>query len=81
MAGRPPPELRSLDWRVPLYAIHAREDEVFDLRPTEEIVAALRERGAPVELHILEGVTHYQTQRFVPALQGALPWLGRTWGR
>ncbi len=81
MAGRPRPEMSSVDWRVPLYVIHAREDEVLDLGATEEIVTALRDRGVPVELHILEGVTHYETQHFARALHRALPWLERTWGR
>ncbi len=81
MAGRPRPEMSSVDWRVPLYVIHAREDEVLELGPTEEIVTALRDRGVPVELHILEGVTHYETKHFARALRMALPWLERTWGR
>ena len=81
MAGQPRPEMSSVDWRVPLYVIHAREDEVLGLGSTEEIVSALRGRGAPVELHILEGVTHYETQPFGRALHRALPWLERTWGR
>jgi poly(3-hydroxybutyrate) depolymerase len=81
MAGRPRPEMSSVDWRVPLYVIHAREDEVLALGPTQEIVTALRDRGVPVELHILEGVTHYEMQHFVRALHRALPWLERTWGR
>ena len=81
MAGRPRPEMSTVDWRVPLYVIHAREDEVLGLGPTEEVVTALRDRGAPVELHILERVTHYETQHFVRALHGALPWLERTWGK
>ena len=81
MAGRPRPEMSSVDWRVPLYVIHAREDEVLGLGPTEEVVTALRDRGVPVELHILEGVTHYETQHFARALHRALPWLERTWGR
>ena len=75
------PEMSSVDWRVPLYVIHAREDEVLDLGPTEEIVTALRDRGVPIELHILEGVTHFETQHFASALHRALPWLERTWGR
>ena len=81
MAGQPPPEIAAVDWRVPLYVIHAREDEVLGFGPTEEAVRALQGRGAPVELHILDGVTHYETQHFVRALHRALAWLERAWGR
>ncbi len=81
MAGRPPPEMSALDWQLPLYVIHAREDEVLDFGTTEEDVIALRDRGAPFELHVLEGTTHYETQHFVRALHRSLPWLERAWAR
>lgn len=79
MAGRPPTALEAARWRVPLYVIHAREDEVLPIGPTTEAVKQLRAAGWPVEFEILEGVTHYETHRFAAALGRAVAWLQRVW--
>ncbi len=78
IAGRPPTDTTAPP-RVPVYAIHSRADEVVPLPATEAYVTALRTSGADVQLTIVEGLTHFQTDRFVPALRAALPWLTRIW--
>ncbi len=79
MAGRPSPQMAQAQWRVPLYVIHARDDEILPLEPTEGVVQALRARAVAVELVVLDGVTHYETHRFVAPLAAALPWLRAAW--
>ena len=78
IAGRPP-DGEPAATKVPLYVIHSRADEVVPLAPTESYVAALRSRGAEVQLTVVDGLTHFQTDRFVEPLRDALPWLARVW--
>jgi len=77
MAGKPSAKAIKADWRLPLYVIHSRDDEIVPLRPTERAVAKLRDRGVDVELVVLEGITHYQSPRYVPVLEAAVPWIRR----
>ena len=66
-------------WRIPVYVIHSRDDELIPLATVESYVAAQRAAGAPVELHVLSGLSLYQTAAFIPALKEAVSWLGVVW--
>ena len=77
VAGRPPAS--SEGWRLPVLAIHSRDDEIVPIGPTETRIAELRKAGKPAELITLSGITHYQTQRFVDGLRRAVPWLQEIW--
>ncbi len=79
MAGRPFDDFLEIDWQVPLLVIHGREDEVIPLHDTKKAVIALEKKRVNVEFRILENVTHYETQYFVPALRNAIPWLFEKW--
>lgn len=79
MAGRPGEDVGNAAWETPTYAIHSAADELIPLEPTRAAVDRLIERGAPVELVVVEGITHFQTARFMPHLQAAVPWLRRVW--
>lgn len=79
MAGHPVAKAMKADWRIPLYVIHSRADEIVPFQPTEKAVSRLRQRGARVEFVVLDGVTHYESPRFVPALQAAVPWITEAW--
>ena len=79
MAGRPQADTTEIDWLIPLYVIHSRDDELIDVVPTETAVAQLSFDGAEVELVILEGITHYETNRFMGALHEAVPWIEQVW--
>jgi predicted peptidase len=81
VSGRPPEDLSLEDWRVPLYVIHSRRDEVLPLDPTVTAVEALETRGAEVRLVVLDAPTHYETGRFVPALRASVPWIRAIWNR
>jgi acetyl esterase/lipase len=63
---------------VPLYVIHGRDDELFDLATVEFAVADLRAKGVPVELVVVEDRGHYEAFRYVDALRGAVAWLENT---
>ena len=79
MAGLPPSGVLDVEWKIPLYVIHSRQDEVMPLQPTKEAVKELKAKGVSVELVVLEGITHYETSRFVEPLRAARPWIEGVW--
>jgi predicted peptidase len=76
VAGRP---VVGLDLKVPVFAIHGRQDAVMPLSPTEAEIARLKAAGSPAELLVIEDVTHYQTDRFVEPMRVAVLWMQRIW--
>jgi dipeptidyl aminopeptidase/acylaminoacyl peptidase len=79
MAGWPPTAALLDRWRIPLYVIHSRDDEVVPLGPTERSARQLHVRGATVQMVTLEGISHFETHRFVPHLTAAVPWIEQIW--
>ncbi|MHC5040532.1 MAG: carboxylesterase family protein [Planctomycetota bacterium] len=80
ISAAPPAEAVRKEWRIPLYVLHSRHDEIFPLSQTETAVRRLRERGANVELVTVEGITHFDTGGFVGPLSAAVPWIRKVWG-
>jgi predicted peptidase len=76
MAGRP---VADREFRVPVYAIHGRRDEVIALEPTRRAIEALRAAGVDAHLVSVKGATHYETRRFAGPLKGAVDWLHEVW--
>lgn len=81
MAGRPQDAAASFEWATPMYVIHSTADELIPLEPTETLVAELRARGAPIELTVVDRITHFQMARFQPLLRDAVPWIREAWAR
>ena len=79
MAGWPQPDSMDVEWKIPLYAIHSRQDELVPFEQTERVVRQLKDRGVAVNLVLLDGITHYETERFVEPLRAAVPWIRRVW--
>jgi predicted peptidase len=77
VAGRPPAS--AAGWRLPVLAIHSRDDQVAPIGPTETRIAELQKSGAHAELIALTGITHFETYRFVAGLRRAVPWLREIW--
>jgi predicted peptidase len=77
VAGRPPTSASG--WRLPVLAIHSRDDQVAPFRPTEARIAELQKAGVNAKLIPLTGITHYETSRFRDALRQAVPWLQEVW--
>ncbi|NIM96390.1 MAG: prolyl oligopeptidase family serine peptidase [Anaerolineales bacterium] len=80
MAGIPPSNIHELQLPMPFYVIHSRDDEFMPLNRTVEAVDTLQSRDAPIELMILEGITHFQTWRYTEPLRMTIPWLEGVWG-
>lgn len=81
MAGWAQPEWLEKVGAIPLYVIHARDDEVVPFAAAEEAVAAARAQGAPVEFVVVEELTHYDTAMYVTYLRDAVPWIRSVWSR
>jgi predicted peptidase len=79
MAAHPPADVSEFSWDIPLYLIHGREDQLFPLEPLESFVEQLAASGNPIQLVVLEGVTHYETFLYTEPLAEAIPWIRRTW--
>src|SRR5712691_1613348 len=77
VAGRPPASASG--WRLPVLAIHSRDDQVRPFDPTEARIAELQKAGVNAKLIPLTGITHYETNRFRAALRQAVPWLWEVW--
>jgi predicted peptidase len=77
IAGTPPES--AAGWRLPVLAIHSRDDQVARFGPTEKRIAQLQKAGVNARLIQLTGITHYETDRFQNALQQAVPWLREIW--
>ena len=77
VAGRPPASASG--WRLPVLAIHSRDDQVAPFDPTEARIAELQKAGVNAKLIPLTDITHYQTSRFRDALRQAVPWLRDVW--
>jgi predicted peptidase len=77
IAGRPPASASG--WRLPVLAIHSRDDQVVPFGPTEARIAELQKAGVNAKLIQLTGITHYETSRFRDALRQAIPWLRELW--
>lgn len=77
IAGRPPAS--ASEWRLPILAIHSRNDQVAPIGPTETRIAELQKSGVNAQLIALTGITHFETYRFVDGLRQAVPWLREIW--
>jgi len=78
LAGVPPASTPG--WRLPVLAIHSRNDEIAPIAPTEVRIKELQKNGIRAELITLTGISHFQTYRFVDGLRRAVPWLKEAWG-
>jgi predicted peptidase len=79
VSGRPPAS--AAGWTLPVFAVHSRDDQIMPFAPTEARIAELQKAGVNAKLVTLTGITHFEMNRFVPALRQAVPWLREVWLR
>ena len=75
ISGTPTANVVDAMGSIPLYVIHSNGDEIFPIKPLEEIINKLRKRGCSIEMVILDGISHYHTGRFIEPLHNAIPWI------
>ncbi len=77
VSGRPTSS--AARWRVPVFAVHSRNDQVNPIGPTEQRIAELKKQGLNAQIVVLTGIAHYETNRFVDGLRQAVPWIQQVW--
>jgi len=66
-------------WRVPVFAVHSRNDQVVPIGPAEQRIAELKKLGVNAQIVVLTGIAHFETYRFVDGLRQAVPWIQQVW--
>ena len=77
IASRPPAS--AAGWRLPVLAIHSRDDQVVPFDPAAARIAELQKAGVNARLIALTGIAHYEAGRFREPLRQAIPWLREVW--
>jgi predicted peptidase len=77
IASRPPAS--AVGWRLPVLAIHSRDDQVVPIDPAAARIAELQKAGVNARLIALTGIAHYEAGRFREPLHQAVPWLQEVW--
>ena len=67
--------------RVPVYAIHSRQDDLIPFFAESTLVAMIKARGGDVEFVALDSLKHGPPIAYQGALRGAVPWIRRQWSR
>ena len=81
MAGRPSEQVIARQWKTPIRAIQAADDDVLPAQPTIDFIAQLHARGVDASMELLDGVTHYETPRFMEPLRRTVPWIQAQWAQ
>ena len=81
MAGRPQADSTRLDWQTPTYVLNSTADELIPIDAARAAVESLKARGAPIEMTVIDGVTHFEVPRYRSHLKAAIPWLEHAWTR
>ena len=77
ISGTPTPS--GATWRLPVFAVHSRDDQVQPIGPTEQRIAELKKRGINAQMVVLNGIEHFETYKFVSGLRQAVPWIQEIW--
>ena len=59
VSGTPTPSAAT--WRLPVFAVHSRDDQVQPIGPTEQRIAELKKRGINAQMVVLNGIEHFET--------------------
>lgn len=76
VASRPYGEIKT---NVPVFIVHGKGDEVISYKYSVEAAQELKSKGVQVELVLVEGLSHYQTQAYVRPVGRAVKWLQNLW--
>ena len=79
MAALPLSNSAEIDWQIPILVLNGTEDELFDFVRAENEALAVKEAGANLNFVPVQGVAHYDVNRFVGHIQDSLPWLMEQW--
>ena len=77
ISGTPTPSAAT--WRLPVFAVHSRDDQVQPIGPTEQRIAELKKRGINAQIVVLNGIEHFETYSSSSGLRQAVPWIQEIW--
>lgn len=80
ISALPDPKTIPIIKDIPFYVIHSLKDEVFPIDSVKSFVDRQKSRGAAIHLVEVDGISHYETHRFVKPLKDAIPWIKKIWG-
>ena len=69
----------TVEWHIPLFVIHSRQDEYFPFVETAEPIAKLVDADAPVKFLPVDGATHFNTIDMIKPLKSTMPWIHEIW--
>jgi predicted peptidase len=75
------PTASAATWRIPVFAVHSRDDQVQPIGPTEQRIAELKKNGVNAQIVVLSGIQHFETYKFVDGLRQAVPWIRAVWNK
>ncbi len=81
ISARPEENAADVDWQIPLLVIHSVADEVIPFEPVETTVRTLIAKGVRIEMIVVQGLTHFETDLFIAPLKAALPWIREVWSQ
>lgn len=64
---------------IPITIIHSQDDELLRWEESRAASEALAQAGRRVELRLIQGVGHFESPGYVPALAASSDWLVQTW--
>jgi dipeptidyl aminopeptidase/acylaminoacyl peptidase len=61
--------------KIPFFVIHGENDELFPLAATEDLVNSVSNKGSDIQLHVIDGLSHYTACSYDNSLRSASDWL------
>lgn len=79
IAGRPQEDVTETEWQTPTLVLNSTADELIPIAPALETVEVLQAKGAPIEITVVEQITHFQIPRYREHLMNVIPWVEQVW--
>ncbi len=64
---------------LPFFVIHSRDDEIFSIDSLKKFIQMYRSKGGSIQFFGVQGISHYETYRFVNPLKDVIPWIKKIW--
>jgi len=64
---------------IPVYVIIGEQDEFFSPQEMEAFIVDFESQGKNVELHVIDGLTHYNVAGYINPLSKTIPWIQDIW--
>lgn len=61
--------------KLPAYAIHGKDDELFDINTTHNFIKEYKKKGADIKWKAIKGRSHFDACNFNEALSKAIDWV------